>query len=232
MGKANQSNAGIARLFQETYANGKVATFGGGINRPTTVEEPYFYADGIPVYHSSRNQFPAGRREPDTHPRVHNFGYFYDPGFVPGMPSVGGAHGLFVGTHWKGWYTLWLHTKLDSWAFGPTPMQRSLVAWTPKVAGDNVIKAGFRLAWITAMEMSYVKPEQYAVDQLGGTIYDSEDSTNWVHEADATDRCLAVLGATRITTYNHEYTLESALEVAPDYLKPYITFRARTKSEN
>ena len=47
-------------------------------------------------------------------------------------------HEVYIDTRIEGWYLLWIGNMVEEWEY-------KVVAWTPKVNGDSIVKAGYRM---------------------------------------------------------------------------------------
>ena len=105
---------------------------------------------------------------------------------------------------------------------GKSDFVKGLVAWTPKVKGDSLTLAGFRLFYAMLCQMDLIKSdEDYA------TNYSNPE--NWSVEWEASANCSVVFSALRNTIYDNERLLEELIAIAPDYLRPNIRKRATIK---
>jgi len=87
----------------------------------------------IPVSWVGRDAFPLSDlpAEPEE---FYHWGEF----MAPFDSAAIGLHKVFVDTRIEGWYLLWIGNLVEEWDY-------KVVAWTPKVNGDSIVKAGYRL---------------------------------------------------------------------------------------
>lgn len=87
----------------------------------------------IPVSWVGRDAFPLADlpAEPEE---FYQWGEF----MAPFDTAAIGVHRVFVDTRIDGWYLMWIGNLVENWEY-------KVVAWTPKVNGDSIINAGYRM---------------------------------------------------------------------------------------
>jgi len=143
------------------------------------VKEPVFKAyrniDLVDVYHVTNCTFFPEIKDPKrSDRRMYSVGEFFHPSLMIGMPCIGGSVKLHIDTRFEGYYVLWSGTKLDSWAVGPSMRFWDVVTWTPKVSGDNIQKAAYRLAKAMFLQMDFVSPGEWTTDMYQNEDWESE----------------------------------------------------------
>jgi hypothetical protein len=90
-------------------------------------------SDLIPVSWVGRDAFPLTDLpvEPES---FYKWGEFMAP-FSSAAISL---HEVYIDTRIEGWYLLWIGNMVEEWEY-------KVVAWTPKVNGDSIVKAGYRM---------------------------------------------------------------------------------------
>jgi hypothetical protein len=113
---------------------------------PLTIQDPPFrIIDHTPVYHISVNKCPFEHSEFNSR-KVHRWGWYVQPCLILASEDIPGEITLYVDTRVEDHYALWTATRVDPvWGFG-SGASYDLVAWTPKIKGDSIKRAGFRLA--------------------------------------------------------------------------------------
>jgi hypothetical protein len=146
-------------------------TIGGSPEKAEPQFEVFRNIDGTDVYHVSNCTFFPRIENPElTNRRTQRVGEFYHPYLMFGMPHVGGSVKLHIDTRFEGYYVLWAGTKLDEWACGPSKRFWDVVTWTPRVPGDTIRKASYRLTKALFMAIDYVKDNEWKSD-----LYQNED---------------------------------------------------------
>jgi hypothetical protein len=102
---------------------------------------------------------------------------------------------------------------------GKSDFVSGLIKWTPKVKGDSLQLAGFRLFYALLCQMDFIKDNE----DFATSFTKPED---WTDEWEATANCNMVFSALRNTTYLSHKELEQRIEDAPDFLKESIRKRA------
>ena len=213
MKKTDKDGSDILHAIARDQGLGGAAfVVGGSYELPSA--EPYRIIEGKPVYHDHYNysHLPERSWRPS---RMFSWGWFYHPSLIIGMPSVGGDCDLLVDTRVKGWYQMWLRTKMDASGFGPMPVDKRIMAWTPHYPGDDAESAGYRLFRALVFAMDDVKEDEIY------TRYYRESNWRrdwWVSLAN----CLAVFAAVRPTRYKDEADFQAMLKSAPESLHEHI----------
>lgn len=129
----------------------------------------------IPVSWVGRDSFPLTDlpAEPET---FHKWGEFMAP-FASAAISL---HEVYVDTRIDGWYLLWIGNVVEEWEY-------KVVAWTPRVNGDSVVKAGYRMFTKVARTIDQFFTDENAVET------DTDYSTQMYSSA----RCQQVFSALR-----------------------------------
>lgn len=90
-------------------------------------------------------------------------------------------HKVYVDDRIDGWYLMWVGKLVEDWEF-------QVVAWTPKVMGDSIIKAGYRMFSTVAKTIN-----QFFSDDLN-TEFDNDFSSHLF----SSERCREVFDALKI----------------------------------
>ena len=215
--KENATHMNLVAMAQNVM--GYVLIMGKGFAPKEESKDPYRLINNIPVFHSTINIFPIEISSDSS--KLKRWGSFYHPFMMMGMPDVGGYIKLYVSFE-NDYYILWIHCKLDEFMNGKSDFVKGLVAWTPKVKGDSLTLAGFRLFYAMLCQMDFIKS-----DEDHATHYANPE--NWLEEWEASANCNVVFSALRNTIYDNESLLEELIAIAPDYLRPNIRKRATIK---
>ena len=163
--------------------------------------KPYKTLDNIPIFHSSTNTLEFEQPKFQAS-KTHQWGQYYHPDMVVGMPPFGGKNKVYIDTRIAGWYLLWISTKLDEWAVGQNSWEASLIAWTPKVKKDTIDKAGYRMFWASSLAMD----DNYC--------FDSED-VEWLDNWGCSIKTAQIFASIRKTKYKDERHYSNTIKTAP-----------------
>ena len=141
----------MTMIAQGQSIGGKMIVLGQGMQPTKQESSPYKIIENMPVYFSGHNILSFEAPQFNTS-EIHKWGEFYNPCMMIGMPDIGGRNKIYVDTRIDGWYLLWVYSKLDEWAIGPTCWIPDIIAWTPRFPNDSILKAGFRLFFAAAEE--------------------------------------------------------------------------------
>jgi hypothetical protein len=213
----NQTNF-MNRIAQAQSIEGKILKIGKGMQPTKTEENAYRILNGSPVYFSGVNSYNLPQLKFEIK-RVKKWGHFYNPFQMMGSPMVGSDNKVYVDTRIKGWYVLWVLSKLEEWALGPMDWHASIVAWSPKSKNDSKEKAGYRMFWATAMHMENVKTDEF----YNNDYFD--DGGEWIKEWECSSRCFNVFSSIRRTKYKSELEFNKIMAVAPSELRTHIKSR-------
>lgn len=129
----------------------------------------------VPVSWVGRDSFPLTDlpAEPE---------HFFEWGefMAPFSAATIALHKVYVDTRIDGWYLLWIGNMVEDWEY-------KVVAWTPRVGGDSIVKAGFRMFSTVAQTI-----ETFFQDDLTTEV--ENDFTNHLFSS---DRCQEVFTALR-----------------------------------
>ena len=119
----------------------------------------------VPVSWVGRDAFPLSDlpAEPDE---FFEWGEFMAP-FSAATISL---HKVFVDSRIDGWYLMWIGNVAEDWEY-------KVVAWTPKVGGDSIVNAGFRMFSTVAKSLeSFFKNDltTEAEDDFSENLFSSE----------------------------------------------------------
>ncbi len=192
----------------------KMLVLGQGPKPAQELAGAFRQIDGIPVFHCGFN-VPDFEIDTAVRNKRRQWGKFHHPYMMIGMPDVGGDNKVYVDSSVPGKYLLWIYSKLDEWGNGPGYRAEGLIAWTPRMKGDSVKSAGYRLFWAAAMAMDGLGTE-------GFYSHEADEEGNWVDSWDCSESCFQVLAAVRNTRYDSEKDLEKTLRNAPEMLQPHI----------
>jgi hypothetical protein len=192
----------------------KILVMGQGPQPSHELNRAFRQINGVPVFHCGFNM-PDFEIDSDARNKRRPWGNFHHPYMMIGMPEVGGDNKVYVDSSVPGKYLLWIYSKLDEWGNGPGYWAEGLIAWTPRIKGDTLIGAGYRLFWAAVMAMDGVVEE-------GFYSHDADEEGNWVDSWTCSDRCFQVLAAVRNTRYDSEKDFEKTLRNAPEMLQPHI----------
>jgi hypothetical protein len=225
MGKLKSDNNAITltKIAQGQSLAGKSLVIGQGLSRRETLNEPYRILDQVPVFYVGANEFDLPLPE-NPKGRLHKWGEYYHPYMLVGMPDVGGWNKIYVAGSVEGWYLMFVKTKLDEWAVGPSDWAIDMIAWTPKVKNDSLIKAGYRMFWASALALDNVPTDEYYSDD-----YD-EDGT-WLDTWECSTKCKEVFAAIRKTCYTNKREFKQVIDGAPEILREHIESRKLIKSK-
>ena len=218
--KNKKTNKALTLIAQGQAIGGKVLVFGEGMKSLKAEQSPYRVLDGVPVFYSGNNAFEF--EEPLFFTQeTHKWGEYYHPYLMNGMPSVGGWNKVYVDTRIEGWYLLWVVSKLDEWAVGPSDWEASILAWTPKIKNDSINKAGYRMFWASGLALDDVPLDEYCND-------DYDEDGKWLDEWNCSIKCKQVFASIRRTIYENEEDYFELINDAPEMLKLYIEQRKIT----
>lgn len=178
------------------------------VARPARVQEqPFREIDGAAVFHCSVNRIPFEEHAFNSS-KLHLWGRLNHPCVVLASYSIGGEIRLCIDTRRKGFYVLWTATRVDDVAEFGSGAAYDLVAWTPKVPGDTVKTAGFRLVHACLLEMLFVKPPAWQCE------------ANAALEFEGSANVASIIGAIAPTVHSSKSRLETRLAEMPRYLRP------------
>jgi hypothetical protein len=169
-------------------------------------QKPFRVIDSVPVFHASCNEAEFPVRQFDIR-QVRRWGSMYHPSVVLGSYEIGGDIRFYVDTRVAGLYLLWTATRvLGTDEFGAGAAY-DLVAWTPRIKGDTVKIAGFRLVHAALLDIQYVKAPDWHCDPelaagFGGTVEVAD-----------------ILGAIGPTVHQSRSDLQMRLASMPTYLR-------------
>jgi hypothetical protein len=212
--KENANHMNLVAMAQNVM--GFVLLMGKGFVPKDESEDPYRIIDNTPVYHSAINIFPF--EIPSSRPNLFKWGSFIHPYMMMGMPDTNGLVKLYVSFYQEN-YLLWIYCKLDEEMNGKSDFVSGLIAWTPKVKGDSLQLAGFRLFYALLCQMDFIKDNE----DFATSFTTPQD---WTEEWEATANCNMVFSALRNTSYLSHKELEKRIEDAPDFLRESIRKRA------
>ena len=175
---------------------------------PTQSDEqtPYRIIDGQPVYHTSKNTFhdwiPYWKSN-----RVHKWGYINHPNLLGMCYPIPATATFYIDTRVPGYYLLWTRVVCDDEkAYGMYP-SHDVIAWTPRVKGETIKSAGYRLVHAFMLEILMVKAGEWQCDpDFAGGIWSSME-VDWI------------IGAIAFSQQNSEKEIEENLELMPEYLR-------------
>jgi hypothetical protein len=212
--KENANHMNLVAMAQNVM--GFVLLMGKGFVPREESADPYRIIDNTPVYHSAINIFPF--EIPSSRPNLFKWGSFIHPYMMMGMPDTSGLVKLYVSFYREN-YLLWIYCKLDEEMNGKSDFVSGLIAWTPKMKGDSLQLAGFRLFYALLCQMDFIKDNE----EFSTSFTTPQD---WTEEWEASSNCNMVFSALRNTTYLSHKELEKRIEDAPDFLKERIRKRA------
>lgn len=207
----------IASIAQGQTLGGKLLIPGEGMVASKIDKEPFRILDGCPVYHSENNTYDLPILSFQRN-KTYKWGEFYHPELMIGSPPIGGWNRLYIDTRIKGWYILWIASKLNEDDIGPSDWSYDIVSWTPKQDGDSITKAGYRLFWAASLAMDYVDK-----DSFNSTDYENEDI--WTRAWDCSPSCFIVFASLRGTSYKDEDSFQRILSDAPEVFRPHLILR-------
>lgn len=79
-------------------------------------------------------------------------------------------HKVYVDTRIDGWYLMWIGNMVEEWEY-------KVVAWTPKVGGDSIVQAGFRMFSTVAQSLETIFENDLAIEtesDFSGNLFASE----------------------------------------------------------
>jgi hypothetical protein len=169
-------------------------------------QKPFRVIDSVPVFHASCNEAEFPVRQFDIR-QVRRWGRMYHPRIVLCSYEIGGDIRFYVDTRVAGFYLLWAATRvLGTDEFG-TGAAYDLVAWTPRIKGDTVKMAGFRLVHAALLDILYVK----VADWQGDPVI--------VEDFHGTKEVADILGAIGPTVHRSKSDLQMRLASMPTYLR-------------
>ena len=129
----------------------------------------------VPVSWVGRDAFPLTdlSAEPEE---FFEWGEFMAP-FSSASISL---HKVYVDTRIEGWYLMWIGNAVEEWEF-------KVVAWTPKVNGDSIVKAGYRMFSTVARTI-----EEFFQDDLA-----TETELDYTQHLFSSERCQEVFSGMR-----------------------------------
>lgn len=136
--KKNVCNA-IKFIGTSQSVKGQMFESGTGFVQTHPDETPFRIIDSRKVYHVSSNTFPVPY-VPFKRTRDRKVAEIYFPEIILGSPCIGGDLHCYLqkaqGTLW----VLWVHTRIDTWAFDgpfPQPLDPAIIAWCDLKKGDS-----------------------------------------------------------------------------------------------
>ena len=169
-------------------------------------QKPFRVIDSVPVFHASCNEAEFPVPQFDTR-RVRRWGRMYHPRIALCSYEIGGDIRFYVDTRVAGFYLLWAATRvLGTDEFG-TGAAYDLVAWTPRIKGDAVKIAGFRLVHAALLDILYVN----APDWRGDPVL--------VEDFRGTKEVTDILWAIGPTIHRSKSDLQMRLASMPIYLR-------------
>lgn len=160
---------------------------GKGFEGTDQGETPYRVIDGVPVFHINGNAFERDFESVNSK-TMQKFGEFEHPYLMIGMPDSPGVIKVYVDFRFKDTYVLLVSAQLDEWSNGPSFPAWSIATWTPKVKGDNRMKAGARMFHAMLLSMDGVEADQWTTEDFDAT---------WESEWSPSERCLEVMRKVR-----------------------------------
>jgi hypothetical protein len=129
----------------------------------------------IPVSWVGRDAFPLTDlpAEPEY---FHKWGEF----MAPFSSAIISLHEVYIDTRIEGWYLLWIGNMVEDWEY-------KVVAWTPRVNGDSIVKAGYRMFTKVAKTIDDFLSVENAV----------ETDTDYSAQMFSSERCREVFSALR-----------------------------------
>ena len=168
--------------------------------------KPFRVIDSVPVFHASCNKAEFAVPRFDIR-QVRRWGRMYHPRIVLCSYDIGGDIRFYVDTRVAGFYLLWAATRvLGTDEFG-TGAAYDLVAWTPRIRGDTVKIAGFRLVHAALLDILYVN----APDWQGDPVL--------VEDFRGTKEVTDILGTIGPTIHRSKSDLQMRLASMPIYLR-------------
>ncbi len=169
-------------------------------------QEPYRIIDGQPVYHVSSNTF-HGEIPCWESNRVHKWGFILHPNLLGSCFPIPATANFYIDPRVPGYYILWTRTVSDdenAEGMGPS---HDVIAWTPRVKGDTIESAGYRLVHAFMLEILLVKDGEWQSDPdfAGGIICSIE--IEWI------------MGAISFSHQNSKKELKQNLDRMPAYLR-------------
>jgi hypothetical protein len=213
MSKSLKGKNAMMKMAINQSLKGQVFIVGQGPDGEATLtptqsdeQEPYRIIDGQPVYHVSKNTFhdPIPYWESN---RVHKWGFIYHPNLLGSCFPIPATATFYIDTRVPGYYILWTRTASDDEnALGMYP-SHDVIAWTPRVKGDNIESAGYRLVHSFMLEILMVKAGEWHCDPdfAGGIICSMK--IEWI------------IGAIAFSQQNSKKEIEENLKRMPTYLR-------------
>ncbi|MCE2790111.1 MAG: hypothetical protein LW630_09395 [Saprospiraceae bacterium] len=177
--------------------------------------KPLLACNGIPMYHISVNDVDADYEKSPVR-RLHKWGSYYHPDMLSGMCSVGADCKIYVDSSDEKYYYLHIYSRLDEYIFEDPSFVGSAVAWTPRVKGDSIVRAGFRMFYAAARVIDRLRDNQEFEESDYG--HEWWDSHYWA----CGYRPLAVFASIRETRYEDEVMYEKIVQSSPDWMKPML----------
>lgn len=169
-------------------------------------EEPYRKIDRVSVYHVARNKPRFEEKEFDVR-KLHRWGYLDHPAIVACSYEIGGDLRFYLDTRIAGFYLLWTATRVDD-QFEFPGVSYDLVAWTPRIKGDAIQRAGFRLVHAAMLEILCVTEGEW---HCGHALSDGMAGSKEV---------AMLIGAIASTIHKSRAALQRHLASLPEYLCP------------
>lgn len=129
----------------------------------------------VPVSWVGRDSFPLSDlpAEPEE---FFEWGEFT----APYSAATVSLHKVYVDTRIDGWYLMWVGNLVEDWEY-------KVVAWTPKVGGDSIVRAGFRMFSTVAQSI-----ESFFESELA-----TETDGDFAENLFSSERCQEVFAALR-----------------------------------
>lgn len=213
MSKLRKGSNAMMKMAINQSLMGQVFIVGQGPDGEATLtptrsdeQEPYRIIDGQPVYHTARNTLHAEMPYWESN-RVHCWGYIDHPNLLGMCYPIPATATFYIDTRVPGYYLLWTRTVSDDEnAIGIHP-SHDVIAWTPRVKGETIERAGYRLVHAFLLEILMVKAGEWQCDpDFAGGIW-------------ASTRVEWIIGAIAFSQANSQKEIEENLELMPSYLR-------------
>lgn len=145
------------------------------VSQPSEYSMPESRSELVPVSWVGRDAFPLTDlpAEPE---HFFEWGEFMAP-FASASVSL---HKVYVDSRIEGWYLMWIGNAVEEWEF-------KVVAWTPRVTGDSIVKAGYRMFSTVAKTV-----EEFFQEDLA-----TETELDYTQHLLSSERCNEVFSAIR-----------------------------------
>jgi hypothetical protein len=213
MSKSRKESNAMMKMAITQSIKGQVFIVGSGPNGEATLtptqsdeQEPYRIIDGQPVFHTAKNTFhdPIPYWESN---RVHKWGYIDHPNLLGTCYPIPATATFYVDTRVSGYYILWTRTTSDDENEDGMHPSYDVIAWTPRVRGDTIERAGYRLVHAYMLQILMVDDGKWQCDpDLAGGIWCSME-IEWI------------IGAIAFSQQNTQEELALNLKLMPAYLR-------------